>query len=594
MAKTGNKTRRGNQPRPAAPSKETTAAESVVPQVQPEVQKPGQPRQTEPKSWHPFVLGGSGILARRGPVDPLFGQTAQQLADFATSSPMKLLALLPEIHPGVGLALWNALRLMCPTSGIKLVAKRKPKGANSAGVLEPDPAGTESIAKMFASLPSEINGVDGLMVQLAIQAMFTGMACAEGVPGARLQGLRRIWPVDSMSIWFARPNRDADLQPYQRQRYPIGTLQGVQGQQLRQSLPPSPAGLPGLMNGMYQPLSIDRFKWVAVDPMVDEPYGRAPYATALSEVIADLALMQDLRDSIHNAAWPRYEIGVNKSELHKVAVEVYKITNPVKAAEWVNARFDEICDYVENMGPGDNIVTDSNGHTRALQPGSFQGLEGVLDFLRLRIVQALKTLPSLMGVGEVGTQFTSVEWTIYVEGLETLRALIASILIWMGNLHLRLIGSTSVCEAEYEKIKTNDSLIEANTESVRILNVTNKEKLGFVSHDEAAVEVTGHPARATAQPGVIEPLPDAQVATTSPTDKQESNRPGNGVQGTRKNGADGQKKIPQNPNSEGTNKEERGTRKPKSYFELGDGADTMAYAQSIVDLSTREVTSHGE
>lgn len=515
-------------------------------------------RQTEPARWTPYTAGGLGIIARRAVVDPLFGTTSEQLQQFAGTQPMRLLSLLPDIHPGIGLALWNALRLTCPIDGFEIAAVKK--GVGDADQI-PDKDMTQALRDMWDNQPPEIGGLAGFQTQLTIQALFTGLACCECVPDSALKGIYRAWPVDSLTVSFGRIGRNDDVQPYQRQVHPQYSPNGVgPGQSPGISSAMAASFSVALYGAQYIPLSRDRFFWSAIDPQVDDPYGRAPYATALSEVLADLALMQDLRDAVHNSAWPRTEVGVDLAALHKVAVEVYRISDPKKATEWVSARFAEIVKYVGSLGPGDNIVHDSSGNVKTLQPGGFNGMEGVLTFLRNRLVMAVKTLPTLMGISEGATNFNSVEWTIYAEGLETLRAFIAEIILDVCNLHLRLIGSSSRAIARYEKIRTNDSLVEANTKSVEILNATNLEKLGYMSHDEACMTITGREAFSDAQPGVIEPLAEPMAGPLTSPAAGGSN--GSTVKGTRKMGKSGtEKKVPQNPNTSGTTKEERDAKK---------------------------------
>ena len=554
---------------PAVPADYNKATPPI--QANPEFASPEQQvatvnqpfRQTEPRNWQPFASGGTGVIARRAPVDPIFGQTYDSLQEYASTYPMRLLSLLPDIHPSVGLALWNALRLSCPRDGFKLqVYKKQIPGQQ----LEPDISGQQAIDAFWAQLPPEIGGLNGFQTQLTIQGLFTGLMTVEVVPDAVLKGLHRAWPVDSLSIWFARWNRNDDLWPYQRQRFPAG-LGVYAGPQAIPKPPPGapsgPAGMPAILGGAFVPLNKENFMWRAIDSLVDDPYGRAPYGAALQEAIADLALMQDLRDAIHNAAWPRLEVGVDLQGLHKVAVEIYRISDPKKAADWVNERFQEVVSYVGQLNSSDNIVHSSTGTVKNMAPGGWNGLQEILVFLRSRIVQALKTLPSLLGVGENTTQFTSVEWTIYVEGLENLRGITSDIIEWVGNQHLRRIGSTSYCKALYDKIKTNDALVEANTKAVQILNATNEEKLGYITHDEGSMKVVDHIAAGPAQPGVIEPLIDATdpQGVSSPTTTSDKNHPGKEIKGPRNNGNTGKKNIQQNPANDGEDSETKNTQK---------------------------------
>lgn len=472
-------------------------------------------RETDPRDWRSFNVGAAGIIPRRGNFSPTEISTVSKLDTFATTNPMRLLALLPDVHPSVGFALWNALRLTCPPDGFRIQAIKAQKSSTVAA--EPDDAATMALDKLWESLPSEIGGLMGLQTQLTIEALFTGLVCVEAVPATRLKGLSRVWPVSSLTIAFGRDDRNADLTAYQYQTYSSfsNTATGKWSQQQISEFLAQP----------YKRLNPQTFFWSAIDPMVDEPYGRAPYAPALAEVMRDLALIQDLGDAIHNSAWPRTDVGVDKTALHKIAVEVHHINNPIEAAKWVKARFQEVVDYMQEIQPGDNIVHDSNGQVKPITPGGFDGLEGVLAFLRHRLVMALKTLPTLMGINDNGNfNYTSVEWAIYAAGLETLRAIVAHVLLKVANLHLRLIGSSAKAIAKYTPIRVNDALVEANTEMVQLQNATGMIKMGFKSQKEAGMELTGHAPVGPPMPGALE----GSMGNHAGRETAQQDRPSNG------------------------------------------------------------------
>lgn len=476
-------------------------------------------RKTEPRIYNPYQTGGT-IMPRRGDMaKSLF--TDEAIEHAAIHSPLWLIKQLPQLHPSVDMALYTAITLMCPVDGIHIIAV--PKGAPATvpgGTVPTDDKDTASLNEMWDSQPSEVGGsLHGLQMILTAEAILTGMACVEGVPGAELTGVRRVWPTDSLSIAFLRDNRDADLTPYQRQRFPDKSPNAIQ-----------PNGTFG-----WQRLDALTFFWHSINQTVEMPEGKSMCASAVNEALCDLALMQDLRDAVHNAAWPRLLLGVDKKLLHEIAVNVYKLQNWKKAADWVDDQYEKIRAYANDIGPNENVVHDASGKVENLAGGSFDGLEGVLSFLRQRVAQSLKTLPTLLGINDGSTfNYTSVEWNIYAQGLETVRQCVAQVLVDIANLHLRLIGSTSIARAIYDPIRTNDALVEANTDGVRLANAIGKEQAGYIEHDEAAMSVVGHKAVAPAQPGIVEPIPGAPTqgggqstnpkadknATTKPTNEQ--------------------------------------------------------------------------
>lgn len=476
-------------------------------------------RRSEPKNWQPFIGGGSGIVARRSVPDPLFGHSTREggLENFAMTQPMRLLQLLPSFHPSVGFALWSALRTMFPEEGFGMRAMSLDnRMALPASKQVPSPRGQVALDKMWDSQPQEIGGLRGLAITGAVQIMTTGLCCYEAVPGPIFGGVKYAWPVDSLSVLFVRPDRSSPLEAWQKQQYP-GWIPGNAGQPQQLG---APSIVPGssysklfgtervnqlsLLGMQYMQMG-PNFFWQALDSDVDDPYGTAAYATALSEAIADLALMQDLRDAVHNAAWPRMQVGVNLSELHRVAVEIHRITDAKAAAKWVMDRLAEIKAAVDGLGPDENVVCDSNGDLKLVQPGGFAGLEPVLNFLRQRIVQSLKTFPTLMGISDhSNVNVQSVEYGIYAAGLETIRAVVGAPLVAVANLHLRLSGINAKAVIDYPPIRRNDELVAANTTNVKQQNAINAEKMGYLSHSAAGLYVWDTEPDKEPRPGMLD------------------------------------------------------------------------------------------
>jgi len=180
---------------------------------------------------------------------------------FAADSPLRLLSLLPDIHPSVGLALWNTLRLTCGEGDTQIIAVTP--GTPKKGEIV-DVEGTAAIEALWESLPEEIGGLVGLMSQLTQQAMLTGLVCAEAEPGPSMTGVHCVWPVDSLTIFFHRDFKTTRILPLQRQLFikkPKETYQG------------------------YAVLSRDTFFWRTMDAVIDDPYGRAPFAVAAFECL---------------------------------------------------------------------------------------------------------------------------------------------------------------------------------------------------------------------------------------------------------------------------------------------------------------------
>lgn len=423
-----------------------------------------------PYGWNPYTSGsGIGLLPRRGIDAPGFLNSRDALMRLGANSPLQLLIYAADLHPAVGLAAWNAVRLSCAPGDLKIKA-HAPGGKDQT-----DDAGTESIDQLWSGLPAEIGGLDGLRATLTLSALFTGLPCLEAVPGPRGSGVRWVWPVDSLTLRFDRDPVTSVAIPYQRQIYQIGDPRADK-----------------LVAG-YRRLDTSTFFFRPIDNFPDDPYGRGPYAPALNEVLCDLAMMQDLRDAIHNAAWPRTAEGFNFKETAEIATTLLNMTVPEDVAAFVQQRFQEHVLAVSKRSPADNVVFDSNGTFQTVEGSQgFAALKEILVYLRQRIVQALKTLPTLMGINDGATQtYTSVEWSIYAAGLQTVQGIVAELLVKTANLHLQLQGLPLVAKAAYSPIRTTDDLIEAQAEALRLSNGLKKLYMGWISNEDLCLEITG-------------------------------------------------------------------------------------------------------
>ena len=430
-------------------------------------------RVTEPAYFQPNSAGGLAFIPRRSATTG-FATTRAALQRFAGDSPLRLLSYLVDVHPAFGLAVWNLLRLTCAPDDVKIVAVTP--GGNGAAD-EQDDGDTDAIKSLFESLPAETGGFAGVLSTTMLSAALTGLPFLECVPGARNKGLRRVWPVDSLTLRMNREPVTGDdgvteylAVPYQSQRYPTGDAKS-----------------------QWVKLTGERFLWHPIDTLADDPYGRAPLAPALAEVLRDLALIQDLTDAVHNAAWPRLGFPFNFAEMYRVAKEIYGITDAVEAEKWVLDQYAGVVEAAGKLKPSDNVHFDAAGKLETIEGSKgFAALEPILIYLRQRIVQACKSLPTLLGINDGSTQtYTSIEWAIYAAGLETLRGIVVNLLVKAATLHLRLLGRKTVAKAVCTPIRTTDAQLEANTESTRISNAERKRDNGWVSQDQASQEITG-------------------------------------------------------------------------------------------------------
>jgi hypothetical protein len=206
----------------------------------------------------------------------------------------------------------------------------------------------------------------------------------------------------------------------------------------------------------------------------------------------DISVITDLRKVIHNQGWPRIDIKILEETLVNNAPPGLK-NDPQKLADWLNARLLEVQEAYDELEPDDSFVHfDSVQIDQAAETGKLFDATQVMRVIERRMIKALKQLPILMASNE-GTTEThgTVQWQIYVNGLNAFRQPVAFILSKMMELALQVWGVQGRVECSFEEIRTTDRKADAEAEQLEIMNAVEKWKMGWISWEDASVEITG-------------------------------------------------------------------------------------------------------
>lgn len=453
--------------------------------------------------------GGFFSIPRRKPTSKAI-RTIDDLQTMLKRDPYAFMRLLPDLSPIFGEALWNILRFSIPAdTDIRIEITKK-------GQIQD--AETEEIENFFENLPDEIGGLTGLCNTLLQDGYMSDKIMVECVPAGELQGLSAIWPVCPDSIWLGRKTPNDSIQFFQYQNWPERNEQGTT------TFTPRWVEVPS-----------SRILWSANDSTSDDINGRIPYAPALVEAIRDAQTARDLSDAIRNAAYPTRVFKINFSELHKVAVEVFKKRSFVEAAKFVKDEFERMVAYAKTVTPSDNVVTDSTGGVENLQGGDFTKVEPGLKYVKDRFIGAVKSLPSFHGEGK--TDKTSVEYNIFAKGASAKRGQVFKIVEKAIERHFRLQGKIVKAEIIAPKIRDNDELVEANVREINIRTGVQEVALGFIDESELCYRLNGKPPKGKPREGAIDTIlgtkPDANGSKQTGNN---NNMNQGGTQGSAKGG----------------------------------------------------------
>jgi hypothetical protein len=428
------------------------------------------------------------------PVDPenqwrYYNLDAQ---DLSVMSPMRIIRLLADLSPEISRGVWDYLRMFNP--GWECYAVK-------VGTEEPLDQGTGVIEQTIERLRQVYGTVDVIWSRLALGGYLGGAFVGEAVFG----------PDERTFVDFATP--DPATIRFQRRVDP------VRGQIWR-------AGQ--WQFGKFVEFDGPTVRYIPIDPFPGQPYGRAPAAAALFAAMFLLGLMHDLKRVVSNQGYPRLDLSIDlqalKDSMPKNLADDFKTWK-----SWVDLVVREVATAYSQLTPSDayvhtNVVTVGN-QSGAAGTNAFAAFDPLIKALERMLTRALKTMPLLFASSE-GTSEANAnrQWELYAAGIKSIQHFAESLIEYLFGLDLQANGVQAEVRFRFAELRAAEMLRDAQTEAAQIANAIQKEFMGWITHDQAAQEVTGEPA-AFPEP-IYVPSTESQVAADATNPDPSTVEPG--------------------------------------------------------------------
>ena len=182
-----------------------------------------------------------------------------------------------DYNPDAALAVWNVLRLANPGHSVHVYQQQPgPDG-------EPveDKEGARIVEELAARVGSEYGGgLDTLIDVLNLTLMTQGAIAAELELSENLREVLDYCPVDPRWVDFAVSEETGKAAPV------ISSY------------------------GQVKWLNTNQFRYIPLDPDVDDPHGRSPMWTTLEIIFFQQEVLRDLKAVMHNQGYPRIDVAV--------------------------------------------------------------------------------------------------------------------------------------------------------------------------------------------------------------------------------------------------------------------------------------------
>ncbi|USK77846.1 hypothetical protein [Peribacillus frigoritolerans] len=340
------------------------------------------------------------------------------------------LKVIRDVNPDASMAMWNVLRLA--NNGHTLEA------VTVGGKVE---KGTSDKLNELAGRLGVLygGGTDQLINVLLLSAYTQGAVALEVELNEDISDVVDFHAIDPFTLDYRKNSETGELELVQKQS-----------------------------NGEYKVLNREQVFYYPLDPEIGDPYGRAPMISVLQVVFFQAQVLQDLKKAVHHFGYERFDISVVEEAIINNMPEHIKSGGPETIANYVSYVTD-VQNQMMDLEPDDDFFhTDSvKVDTIGLSGSRSMDAKAVIDVINQQMVTALKQLPILLGRNE-GTTEThgTIQWQIYVGGIESIQRAIKRLLEKAYNVALQVYGKPLKARLTFDPIQVNNRKTEAEAEEI--------------------------------------------------------------------------------------------------------------------------------
>lgn len=379
---------------------------------------------------------------------------------FSTMSVSDMIDAFIDAHPDVSFAVWNFLRM--GNSGYTIRVSKLGSG-------KPYTQGEKAIKELFDRLeiPSmeqfeRSRSINKVINQLLLSTVTRGAAALELVLTSGMNDVAFFAPVDPATIDF-KLEGDRFI-PYQNEEIS---------------------------------LDIPTFFYEGLDEVIDDPYGRSPLISALTMVLFQLQILNDLKAVVHNQGYPRYDISIIEEVLlNRMPIAIRN--NEEKKQKWLNERLQEIIEMYNDLEPDDAFVHYNSVEVGMTGAGKSGGInidpERLMQAVDSLVMSGLKTLSTILGRRSTGNteSFAKIETKLYLKGVEAIQDVVGTVMSRALTFYLNLTGKQGVVEFTFNSAEIRTELEKAQFEQIALMNYAYMRDQGWIDQEEAAMRAVGH------------------------------------------------------------------------------------------------------
>lgn len=255
--------------------------------------------------------------------------------------------------------------------------------------------------------------------------------------------------------------------------------------------------------GQQIDLDIPTFFYTALDQNLLQPYSASMLEPAIKGVIFSEEFMMDLQRVVKRAVHPRLSVTIDEEKFRKnIPADI--AFDPDKVATYLNTVISQIEEKLAGLSPEDALVYFDSLGIDYVNNGNVslsQEWTALSDMINAKVSTGAKTLPGILGHGSGSQNVASTESMLFVKSASSaIKEKLDEMYSRIFTLAVRLFGYDVVCYFKYADIDLRPEIELESFKGVKQARVLELLSLGFLSDEEAGLELTGSLPPDTFQP----------------------------------------------------------------------------------------------
>jgi hypothetical protein len=242
-------------------------------------------------------------------------------------------------------------------------------------------------------------------------------------------------------------------------------------------------------------LDIPTFFYISLDQDLLTAYSSSYMEPAIQAVLADTAFLNDLRKSMQRVIQPRLiatiiEDRVKQSAPPEIAAD------PDKMGELYSRLIEELTAELNGLQPEDALVSFDNVKYDMLKASS--GGDKVADTLAIvqqliesKLAAGAKSMPAILGRDANGSSSTTSAM-LFLKNANIIRTKLNTLYSRMLTQAVRLMAQDVYVEFSYAELDLRPQAELEAYKSMRQSRILEQLSLGFITDEEASIQLTGN------------------------------------------------------------------------------------------------------